>query len=102
MNAQSKFDENCYPPDGPDSLYEYQNKGHKRSAINRELDQMKLMINVFYVLSKTFSHGQFYVALSRIRYYNTIRLIVTDNNVFDKDLGKYPSVIELCLSKCNL
>ena len=32
MNSQSKFDENCNSTDGSDSLYDYQNKGHKRSA----------------------------------------------------------------------
>ena len=32
MNAQLKFDENCYCSDRSDSLYDFQDKGHQRSA----------------------------------------------------------------------
>ena len=44
MNAQSKFDENCYSTDGSDSLYDDQNKGHKRSAesLQRRKESSKL------------------------------------------------------------
>ena len=48
---------------------------------------------LFDTTGETFSHGQTYVALSRIRYYNTIRLIVSDNNVFENDNRKYPMLL---------
>ena len=50
-------------------------------------------MSLFNTTGETFSHGQTYVALSRIRYYNTIRLIVSDNNVFENDNSKYPMLL---------
>jgi len=69
-------------------------------TVNKSQSQSFLQA-LFDTTVETFSHGQSYVALSRIRYYNTIRLIVQENNTITKD-GKtiptllncvYPSVI---------
>ena len=46
INAQTKFDENYYSSDGSNSLYDNQNKGHKRSAecLQRRRETNKLRI----------------------------------------------------------
>ena len=69
-------------------------------TVNKSQSQSFLQA-LFDTTVETFSHGQSYVALSRIRYYNTIRLIIKEENLTEKDGEKiatllncvYPSVI---------
>jgi hypothetical protein len=69
-------------------------------TVNKSQSQSFLQA-LFDTTVETFSHGQSYVALSRIRYYNTIRLIIKEENLTEKDGKKiatllncvYPSVI---------
>ena len=61
-------------------------------TVNKSQGQSYEM-GLFDTTGETFSHGQTYVALSRIRYYNTIRLIVSDKSVIENDIGKYPMLL---------
>jgi hypothetical protein len=69
-------------------------------TVNKSQSQSFLQA-IFDTTVETFSHGQSYVALSRIRYYNTIRLIIKEENLIEKNGIKiatllncvYPSVI---------
>jgi len=69
-------------------------------TVNKSQSQSFLQA-IFDTTVETFSHGQSYVALSRIRYYNTVRLIIKEENLIEKSGIKiatllncvYPSVI---------
>ena len=69
-------------------------------TVNKSQSQSFLKA-LFDTTVETFSHGQAYVALSRIRFYNEIKLIISKENIIEYDGRQiatllncvYPSVI---------
>jgi hypothetical protein len=61
-------------------------------TVNKSQSQSFLQA-LFDTTVETFSHGQTYVALSRIRFYNTIRLIIKDENIITYNNRTVPTLL---------
>jgi len=61
-------------------------------TVNKSQSQSFLQA-LFDTTVESFGHGQSYVALSRIRFYNMIRLIISEENLIEKDEQYIPTLL---------